>query len=379
MTALAFALAGCETDTVFVPVDPGTGAPDAPVAVDARYYAGAVTVSWEFGQFWNGEAFRVYSKRVADPDWFLIAEVSSCVDAFCEYRDINLSEEVEYEYYVAAVDDFGVETGSRATVRVFVPRFTPPPVPGDVEVVALDGSLYLRWDARAREVLDFSHYRVWVEIDGVGFLLGETDSEGFLDELAENGVTYGYYVSSVDLDGHESAGSATATGTPRPDFHGEVLFDWFSDPIASGFVFQSDEGSNPIVAGSDPLRHFRLEVDSEGWWLVPGPGTTVHPTAWATTALRCGPGADATCTDLRFAPQTGYVAQDLFLESQTSYVLRVPGADNQPRYATIRVVTLGFDQDDVPLVIFDWAWQLQPGNPALLRMDGTSARLRGGG
>ena len=39
--------------------------------------------------------------------------------------------------------------------------------------------------------------------------------------------------------------------------------------------------------------------------------------------------------------------------------------DGQLHYGVIRVTLLGFDQADTPLMIFDWAYQLQPGNPNL--------------
>ena len=373
MIAMAALTAACEdADTIFVP---GNG-PDAPRALAVAYYAGAVTVSWELGPYWNGEPFRVYSKRASDSGWFLIAETTNCIDEYCEYVDVNVFADTDYDYYVAAVDDYGNEAATPQALRIHVPRWSPPPVPGGIEVVALDGANYLRWDDRARDAGDFSHYRVWLWLDGAGYLLGETDSEGFLDELAENGLTYEYYVSAVDADGHESDGSASGFGTPRPDYHGEVLYDWFSTPNASGFVFREDESIDPIVSGSNGTRHFRLEVDAGGWWLVPGPGVQVHRDAWATTALRCGPGADAGCTALDVAPTSGYGTDDTWLQGQTTYVLRVPGDDGKMRYAVLRVEMLGYDQDDRPLVIFDWAYQLQVGNPALAPIRGPEGGLR---
>jgi len=47
--------------------------------------------------------------------------------------------------------------------------------------------------------------------DGGATLLSETDSEGFLDELAENGISSAYVVSSVDEYGHESLFSVAAS------------------------------------------------------------------------------------------------------------------------------------------------------------------------
>jgi len=196
--------------------------------------------------------------------------------------------------------------------------------------------------------------------------LGETDSEGFLDEIAVNGVTSEYFVTAVDAYGHESWGATVAAGTPRPDFHGEWLYDHFGQPGFSGFRFQEDEDANPVMSGTSGSMHFRLEVDDAGWWLVPGAGTGVYPQAFSTTALKCGVAADASCIDVPVAPQSGYSFSDMELLPQSSYVLRVMGDDNQFHYGVIRIEMLGFDQDDNALMIFDWAYQLQADNPDLV-------------
>lgn len=359
----ALALAGCESE-VLVPVD----GPAAPENLDAYYYAGAVHLTWELGSGWNEDSFRVYSKRITDRDYFLIAEVSSCAAGVCVYVDRNILAGQTYEYYVTAVDPgSGVETASDYSVEVAVPQPVPPPVPAGLAVVALDGANYLRWSPNARSASDFSFYRVYFEeANGEEYFLGETDSEGFLDLLAANGTTYRYFVAAVDDQGHESAGSLVASGTPRPDYTGEWIYDFTDVPASSGFRFQADEDANPIVSGTSASRHFRLEVDEMGWWLVPGPQAEIYPVGYETTALRCGPGADAGCADVDRAPTSGYVTRDVGIAPQTSYVLRVRGDDGGLHYGVIRVVLLGFDQDDRALMIFDWAYQLQADNPALV-------------
>ena len=358
---LALGLSGCEDDLIIVEVDP----PAAPRNVDAFYYAGAVTVTWELAPAWNGEPFRVYSKRVTDADFFLIAEVTSCAADLCEYKDVNVAAGETYRYFVAAVDpDTGAEASSDFSVDVLVPEPTAPPVPGQPRVIALDDANYFTWDDAARAAEDFAFYRVYLAAeDGTDILLGETDSEGFLDLLASNGSTSTYFVASVDTYGHVSAASALAAGTPRPDFHGEWLYNHFDRPELSGFRFQADEDTDPLVSGDSSSRHFRLEVDASGSWIVPGPQTVIYPIGFATTALKCGVAADATCVDLPVAPPSGYVFQDVPLASQTSYVMRVRGDDGQDHYGVIRVELLGLDQDDDAIMIFDWAYQIQANNP----------------
>ncbi len=355
-------LAGCDE----VSTGGYGNAPAPPTNLEVWYYAEAVNLRWELHSQWDGEAFRVYGKRTTDADWFLVAEVSNCRGGVCSYTDVNIAPGRSYEYYVAAVDSrSGSETASDFAIEVHVPHPTPPPVPNAPDAIPLDGAIFLAWGTDSRDADDFAFYRVYIEGgDGSVFLLGETDSEGFLDLLVENGNTYGYFVTAVDDLGHESEGSVLAEGTPRPDYHGEFLFAWEDQPASSGFRFQESEEVNPVLPGDDPERHFRLEIDSDGWWLVPGPGVEVHAEAFATTALRCGPAADFDCTDLRMAPSGNYHTGDLGLVPGHSYVLRVPAGSANWRYGVIRVSHVGFAQDGA-IALFDWAFQLQPGNPAL--------------
>ena len=360
---LTLILSTCQDDGVIVLDDN----PAAPRAVAASYYAGVVTVTWELAPGWNGESFRVYSRRVTDSDFFFIAEVTSCAAGLCSYEDANVAEDQTYEYYVSAVTNSGAEAASEFTVDVFVPQVTPPPVPDLPKVISLDDANFLNWGLASRTAQDFSHYRVYVaDPGGDDFLLGETDSEGFLDLLAANGNTYDYFVSAVDVDGHESGGSLIAAGTPRPDFHGEWIYNDFDQPTQSAFRFPEDEGTYPIIDGGSANRHFRFEVDVNGWWLVPGPGTEIHEAGVATTALKCGVAADAGCVDVSTAPASGYTTNDVAIAPDVSYVFRVIGDDGLVHFGVIRVIAFDVVQNSDEIMIFDWAYQLQPGNPSLV-------------
>ena len=363
----AMLLVGCgDDDTIFVPV----GGPAPPVAVDAAYYNRAVTVYWELASGWNGEAFRIFGKRVGDASFLLIAEVTSCSSGLCEYTDTNIVSNVSYDYFVSAVDPVsGVETDSDRTVRVVVPSFTPPPVPTSLEVIALDATNYLRWNDDARSDGEFSAYRIYLLSDGgaTQTLLGASDSPGFLDALAENGVTSTYAVSSVDIFGHESATSTRREGTPRPDFTGELVYSFADQPALSGFRFSESDLDDPIVDGLSTMRHFRLETDVSGWWLVPGPSAEVYPAGVFTTELKCGVAADAACVDWTTAPLSGYSPTGIGIAvvPEFTYMWRVTEGGGVVRYGAVRVALLGIDQLGAELMIFDWAYQIQSGNPQL--------------
>jgi hypothetical protein len=356
--ALAVTLSACRNDVVVA-----GDLPAAPRALEVTYYGGVVTVRWELAPQWDGEAFRIYSKRSTDSSWFFIAEVTSCIDGLCSYEDRNVVASQTYEYYVAAVNSEG-ESATTA-VSVFVPAFVPPPVPDAPYVIALDGANYLTWGTASRGAGDFSYYTVYLDDGGSTFLLGETDSEGFLDLLAENGTTYSYFVTAVDSDGHESAGSALASGTPRPDYHGEWIYAYEDQPTLSGFYFQADEGTSPIVTGTGSAWDFRIESDGTQWWLRTGSNAAVYNNGgFVTSALKCGPAADFDCTDVSVAPPTNYTTSLVEMLPQTTYVVRVNDTDGF-HYGAIRVEFLGFDSSDA-IMIFDWSFQLQPGNPNLV-------------
>ncbi|MDH3206996.1 MAG: fibronectin type III domain-containing protein [Gemmatimonadota bacterium] len=353
--AMVLTLSACRQDVLVV-----GGVPAAPRALTVSYYGGSVTVSWELAPEWDGEAFRIYSRRVTDTDFFFIAEVTSCIGGFCTYEDLNVVQNQTYEYYVAAVGS-GSETATTA-VSVFVPTVTPPPVPDLPFVIALDNANYLTWgDASRVGAGDFSFYKVYLDDGGTTFLLGETDSEGFLDQRAGNGTTYSYFVTALDADGHESLGSASASGTPRPDYHGEWIYAWENVPALSGFFFQTDETTEAVVDGNGTGWDVRMESDGNQWWLQTGAGVAIHDNGgFVTTALKCGVGADFNCTDVSVAPTINYATGLFEMIPQTTYVIRVNDTDGV-HYGAIRVEFVGFDQSD-PIMIFDWAYQLQPGN-----------------
>lgn len=359
-------LGACDNDdTILVPID----GPAPPIGLDAFYYNRAVTLYWELSSAWNEESFRIFGKRVGDASFFVIAEVTSCSNGSCEYTDTNIVASQSYDYFVAAVDpDTGAETDSDRTVRVAVPSFAPPPIPTVLEVVALDATNYIRWDDNARSDSEFSTYRIYLLSDqgATETLLGESDSPGFLDALAENGVTSSYAVSSVDVYGHESGTSLSAEGTPRPDFTGELVYSFMDVPDLSGFRFSESDQMDPIVIGVSLTRHFRLETDGSGWWLVPGPLAEVYPQGAFTTELKCGVAADAQCQDWTTAPFSGYSSVAVTVEPEFTYMWRVSDGAGVAHYGAVRVTLLGTDQTGAALMIFDWAYQIQGGNPQLI-------------
>lgn len=375
-------LAACDNDPQVVIVDPGEE-PGMPTDLFATYawvledfqngqplgYP-AVQVTWFPPVDWDDEVFRVYGKRASDASFTLMATVTSCTDLGCVYTDRNVQHGVSYEYYVAAYDESSdQETASDFRDVVAVPANNRPAAPTAAEGIGLDNAAFLRWTAPATNAGAVSKYVIYLtSVDGTASLYqaGQTDGTGFLDQRADNGSRFGYRIATLDTLGHYSNLSSEFFVSPRPDFSGELVYAFADSAAASGFRFQPSEADNPIMAGSSATAHWRLESDLTGWRIVPLNGTQVTEFG-RTTALVCGPGADAGCTAARTAPTAGYSTAPIYVDAEYSYVFRVTGNDNQPHFAVLRVTMLGTDQNGKDLMIFDWAYQTRPNEPQLSR------------
>jgi hypothetical protein len=358
--------------------------PDAPVSLDAQAHwvledftsAGqplgyaVADVTWLPPSNWDQEVFRVYSRRFGTGSWYLIATITSCTEDGCVYRDRGVSDGLSYEYYVSTFDEnTDLETRSSSSVRATVPPAATPATPVPDSAVGLDGAAWLQWHDGGNGGKLWKYVVYLTHIDAKAYLqgIGETDSPGFLDARSSNGHVYGYRVAALDTTEHVSALSREILVAPRPDALGELVYSHQSDPTQSGFLFQPSEATSPIVPGASASANWRLEVDAAGWRIVPLNGTQVLEYPGRTTALTCGPGADAECRAATRAPLTGYLAAPVNIRPEYSYVFRIPGSDGQ-HYGVLRVAILGSDSGGHNLAIVDWAYQLIPGDVRLTRV-----------
>lgn len=381
--AAAALLAACSDTNIIV----GNGdRPDAPTDFSAEPHwvlqgftsAGqpsgypVVDLAWRPPSSWNQEVFRVYGKRSSDAQFSLIATVTSCTTAGCVYRDRNVTAGTTYEYYVTTTDErnnLETSTDYRETVRV--PAASTPATPAADSSVALDNAAYVRWRDTGNGQNLWKYLVYLTRIDGQSYLysMGETDGTAFLDTRAANGHVYGYRIAAVDTLERVSALSPEITVVPRPDALGELIYSYQSNAAQSGFRFQTSESTSPIVAGTATNAQWRLEQDASGWRIVPLNGTLVMEFG-RTTALTCGPGADAGCVAVTRAPAGGYLSSPIAVNPEFSYVLRVIGSDGQPHYGVVRASILGSDGSGRQLMIFDWAYQLLANDPRLTRIAG---------
>jgi hypothetical protein len=324
----------------------------------------AVDLGWLPPASWgSSEVFRVYGRRAGTTTWYLIATVTSCTTNGCVYRDRNVAHGQDYDFYVATYNG-STETPTAFRETVGVPANTRPAAPTGLRAAGLDRAAFVQWQGAASSSV--SRYIVYLtSLDGQSYLYraGETDGTGYLDTRAANGSEFGYRVAAVDTLGHVSNLSAQVTAVPRPDYTAELLYAFGDVPAQSGFQFQQDDAANPIVAGGSAAAHFRLETGASGYRIVPLNGVQVV-SAGRTTALACGPGADAGCDAVTVAPGGGYTAGAVFVDPEFSYVFRIPAAGGV-RYGVVRATMLGQDQNGNDLMIFDWAYQTRVNEPRL--------------
>lgn len=327
-----------------------------------------VTLRWDLPRDHADDPFRVYARNTRDSSYDLIATVTSCSDGTCVYEDINVVSGESYDYYVVTVDGWdGDELGSTRDVRVDVPLNTRPDAPAAPQAVALDGAVFLDWEATGAR-----YYRVWGEIEGDSRFLeiGQTDGSSFLDSRAANGSRNLYYVSAVDDFGHVSALSPAAVGIARPDYHSDVVYAFDDKPEESGFRFVNSESENPIVSGSSASAQWRLESSGSTLWLRPLGQTRISAGTF-TTSLTCGPESESDCEDISMAPSDSELgASAVVAATGNSYVLRVVGDDNQVHYAKVRVQGASVDGSGDRVIVFDWAYQLRANEKLLNRVPG---------
>jgi hypothetical protein len=251
----------------------------------------------------------------------------------------------------------------------------PPDTPADLTSVSLDGGVALTWPdnsfiADPSNFRDYHVYSASYDLDsdqcgGDWQLEGTTVAPEFLVGALTNGVPLCFHVTAVSVNGVESGRSPLRPDTPRPDARNVALFTFQQDPTQSGFRFWKDLDLDTGVddnelglvddGGADDLD---FVVDRDGLsgqtFLVP-----VRPGTGVEFYDDVAPIEDL--TDIDFAEDRTYRTTGIEALVGFGYVFEMDGGDGFLRYGGLRVTHVG-----ETLVIFDWAFQTDPGNPELL-------------
>jgi hypothetical protein len=228
---------------------------------------------------------------------------------------------------------------------------TPPQIPQGVYSVTGDGAVYIHWLPIDDINNDFAFYAVYrsdTHPDTGYWEIGTTDDIYFIDDNVINGHTYYYAVSSVDVDGFESALSYEyVPDTPRPEGFGQTIYDYISDPSRAGW----DLDNYHLVDWQSPGCDFYLEwLDGDGvfYFNVGNTLTDIQDMGYTGhfDEIDYSPPADSGWSD------NGWCEVIL----HHTYII---WTDNN-HFAKIRVTSIGSQS-----ITFDWGYQIDPGNREL--------------
>ena len=359
-------LAGCEPGYLngIIDLDPPTrlsytvepsGKPGDPAGVILR---------WDNTNNPDVDGWNVYARSATSGPWAFRASTNS--------NSFHDNGRPELEYYVTASGPGDSESGASNVVhvdeRLALAR------PNTLTSVTLNGAIALIWSDNSYQgsPQGFSYYRVYgASYDQNGNRCGTAwDLEGttvapeFRVAALPNGVPRCFAVSAISVEGFESLWSPTQSDTPRPDARNVVLTTRQSADATAGLRFWRDTNNNAkadpgelgrVGPGSAADVDFSVERDGAG-------RIYLTPVRTGTTIALYGNRPIGDLTEIDYAPTTGYARAGLEAVPGWGYVFQMNGGDQFFRYGAVRVSHVGRD-----LIILDWSFQTDPGNPELSR------------
>lgn len=221
---------------------------------------------------------------------------------------------------------------------------TPPLPPTGIQVINGDNQVNLSWIQNREN--DLAGYNIYFSTtyDGKYTLIGTSTNNYFIDNGAQNGVLNYYAVTAFDASGNESALSKdVAYATPRPEGFNQAISDYRQFPNTAGYSFSTYS----VVAFDSTLTDFFFENYNGKLYLDVYTDTDI---------LDAGPTNDI--YDIAFAPASGWSpTNDTTVVIGHTYVILT--WDNH--YAKVRIKNIINNER----IIFDWAYQLVPGNTQL--------------
>jgi len=310
----------------------------------------------------NAVSFGVYSRGSTSAGFVYRAETSS--------PSFHESGQPQLQYYVTAVDPNGGESDPSNTVtideRLTLDR------PSSLSSISLNGGIFLFWsdNPATSDPTGFGHYRVYsadYDLDADRCLEpwrleGTTVAAEFQVGALANGVPTCFAVSAISVEGFESLWSPSRFDTPRDDARNIMVTTRQSADASAGFRFWRDQNGDSkvqpvelgqVLAGSSPQADFTVDRDGTGKIFL-------TPLRSGTLLTPYGTGPIGDLTDIDVAPLTGFARTAREALVGWGYVFQMDGGDGHSRFGGLRVTHVGQN-----VVIFDWSFQRDPGNPEL--------------
>jgi hypothetical protein len=227
-----------------------------------------------------------------------------------------------------------------------------PSVPRGLWSMTGDREVLVMWISNCETDLD--GYRVYRNTEPTGYFPRVAQvsrrATSFTDREVQNGVTYYYAISAFDDSGNESELTAmTIHDTPRPEGDGLRLGNARVDTREAGYDFSADR----VIAGDDANADiYYWQSPEEGAWMVATQRTDEDYSDIQDAGYLA-------LDDVDWAPEGGWApAGEVPLVEGHSYIVWT--WDNH--YAKFRVASVTADG-----VVIDWAYQVDVGNPELVR------------
>jgi hypothetical protein len=225
-----------------------------------------------------------------------------------------------------------------------------PAPPAAVTSITADGEVILEWYPNGE--WDLSGYKVYRSYQRAGDYgrIGTVPAgtEFYVDDDVQNGVTYWYAVSAVDSDGNESPLSRDEVfDTPRPEGRDRMIAGYYTDTHHCAYSFALEDVMDYVDPDADIAYVWTQDA---GAIMIGLPGSS------SITEIQDA-GYHSSMDGVGWAPPDGW--------SPSRQVELIPGHvyvvwTRDDHYAKFRVISVTSSQ-----VLFDWAYQVAPGNQEL--------------
>jgi len=234
----------------------------------------------------------------------------------------------------------------------------PPAIPRGVRSITGNNEITIEWFPNSEH--DLAGYRIWKGGDGQNFdLLKEVSMsksliEQYIDQNAQNGVTYHYAVSAFDINGNESDLSPEEVyDTPRPSGQNVTLHAYDLFPTRSGFYFGTTEKG--AIDWKDSDIYFAFDEEINVRYLYTDNGTQMQDM-----------GYHEYFEEIDVSPIKGFTTSFIELIEGHVYVLLLPSGN----YAKLWLLSVSSET-----ITFDWAYQADRKNPQLAPPFRTESRV----
>ena len=220
-----------------------------------------------------------------------------------------------------------------------------PASPRGLYSITGDECVYLYWYPNTEP--DLAGYRVYRSTHSTGTYLeiGVVSSPSFVDHNVVNGVTYYYSVTAFDHDGNESEPCPDiAYDTPRPAGYNCILWNYHQFPDEAGFDFSMTSVQHYALNNTD--IYFEYDSYYDLYVMYVADGTDIQDFGYTESLDEVG-----------WAPTQGWSSMG-WVELILGHTYIVWTRTNH--FAKFRVTGFGSSS-----VVFDWAYQVDPGNQEL--------------